>query len=146
MRPMYQPSPTVQLLFWCQREVWINVMCHPVLDSHIIWGLCFRFHHSFYQRPTGPFSNGYRWKRAIFWLYTVTNCVPGARVIGPPPKPQAGLGWGSMKRNLVTFGCRTWELNLLQLYRDRLKGLYVVARILFLLLLTSSAWPCLGPA
>ena len=32
------------------------------------------------------------------------------------------------------------------LYRDRLKGLYVVARSLLLLLLTCSAWPCLGPA
>ena len=31
-------------------------------------------------------------------------------------------------------------------YRDRLKGLYVVARSLLLLLLTCSAWPCLGPA
>ena len=31
-------------------------------------------------------------------------------------------------------------------YRDRLKGLKVVARSLFLLLLTCSAWPCLGPA
>ena len=30
-------------------------------------------------------------------------------------------------------------------YRDRLKGLYVVSRILFLLLLTCSAWPSLGP-
>ena len=30
--------------------------------------------------------------------------------------------------------------------RDYQKGLYVVARILFLLLLNSSAWPCLGPA
>ena len=32
------------------------------------------------------------------------------------------------------------------LYRDEQKGLYVVARILFLLLLNYSAWPCLGPA
>ena len=31
-------------------------------------------------------------------------------------------------------------------YRDRQKCLYVVARSLFLLLLTCSAWPCLGPA
>ena len=31
-------------------------------------------------------------------------------------------------------------------YRDRLKCFYVVARSLFLLLLTSSAWLCLGPA
>ena len=31
-------------------------------------------------------------------------------------------------------------------YRDRLKGLYVVARSLLLLLLSCSAWPCLGPA
>ena len=31
-------------------------------------------------------------------------------------------------------------------YRDRLKCWYVVARSLFLLLLTCSAWPCLGPA
>ena len=31
-------------------------------------------------------------------------------------------------------------------YRDRLKGLYVVARNFFLLLLNFSAWPCLGPA
>ena len=36
-------------------------------------------------------------------------------------------------------------VNLL-IYRDRLKGLYVVARSLMLLLLTSSACPCLGPA
>ena len=34
----------------------------------------------------------------------------------------------------------------LKVYRDRLKGLYVVARSLFLLLLTCSACPCLGPA
>ena len=33
-----------------------------------------------------------------------------------------------------------------KVYRDRLKGLYVVARSLFLLYLTCSAWPCLGPA
>ena len=26
MRPMYQPRPTMQLLFWCQRKVWINMM------------------------------------------------------------------------------------------------------------------------
>ena len=32
------------------------------------------------------------------------------------------------------------------IYRDRLKGLYVVGRSLFLLLLHCSAWPCLGPA
>ena len=32
------------------------------------------------------------------------------------------------------------------LYRDRLKGLYVVGRNFFLLLLDFSAWPCLGPA
>ena len=32
------------------------------------------------------------------------------------------------------------------MYRDRLKGLYMVARSLFMLLLTCSAWPCLGPA
>ena len=31
-------------------------------------------------------------------------------------------------------------------HRDRLKGLYMVARNLFLLLLSCSAWPCLGPA
>ena len=31
-------------------------------------------------------------------------------------------------------------------YRDRLNGLYVVARSLFLPLLTCSARPCLGPA
>ena len=31
-------------------------------------------------------------------------------------------------------------------YRDRLKGLYVVVRSLFLLLLNCSARPCLGPA
>ena len=31
-------------------------------------------------------------------------------------------------------------------YRDRLKDLYVVVISLFLLLLTCSAWPCLGPA
>ena len=30
--------------------------------------------------------------------------------------------------------------------RDPLKGLYVVARISFLLVLNRSAWPCLGPA
>ena len=30
------------------------------------------------------------------------------------------------------------------LYRDRLKGLYMVARNFFLLLLNCSAWPCLG--
>ena len=34
----------------------------------------------------------------------------------------------------------------INVYRDRLKGLYVVARSLFLLLLSCSAWPCLGPA
>ena len=32
------------------------------------------------------------------------------------------------------------------LYRDRLKGLYVVARNFFLLLLNFSAWPCLAVA
>ena len=31
-------------------------------------------------------------------------------------------------------------------YRDRLKGLYVVARNFFLLLLNISAWPCLAVA
>ena len=31
------------------------------------------------------------------------------------------------------------------MYRDRLKGLYVVARNFFMLLLNCSAWPCLGP-
>ena len=31
-------------------------------------------------------------------------------------------------------------------YRDRLKGLYVVARNFFLLLLKFSAWPCLAVA
>ena len=31
-------------------------------------------------------------------------------------------------------------------YRDRLKGLYVVARNFFLLLLNFSAWPCLAVA
>ena len=36
---------------------------------------------------------------------------------------------------------RTWYM-----YRDRLKCLYVVARSLLLLLLTCSAWLCLGPA
>ena len=30
------------------------------------------------------------------------------------------------------------------MYRDQLNGLYVVVRSLFLLLLTCSAWPCLG--
>ena len=34
----------------------------------------------------------------------------------------------------------------LQLYRGVNKGLYVVARNFFLLLLNCSAWPCLGPA
>ena len=32
------------------------------------------------------------------------------------------------------------------MYRGRNKGLYVVARNFFLLLLNCSAWPCLGPA
>ena len=32
------------------------------------------------------------------------------------------------------------------LHRDSLKGLYMVVRIFFLLLLNCSAWPCLGPA
>ena len=31
-------------------------------------------------------------------------------------------------------------------YREENKGLYVVARNFFLLLLNCSAWPCLGPA
>ena len=38
------------------------------------------------------------------------------------------------------------DINGRPLYRDRLKGLYVVARSLFLLLLTCSAWLWLGPA
>ena len=33
-----------------------------------------------------------------------------------------------------------------RLYREANKGLYVVARNFFLLLLNYSAWPCLGPA
>ena len=32
------------------------------------------------------------------------------------------------------------------IYRDRLKGMYVVARNFFLLLLNFSAWPCLDVA
>ena len=32
------------------------------------------------------------------------------------------------------------------MYREANKGLYVVARNFFLLLLNCSAWPCLGPA
>ena len=32
------------------------------------------------------------------------------------------------------------------IYRDSLKGLYVVTRIFFLFMLIGSAWPCLGPA
>ena len=34
----------------------------------------------------------------------------------------------------------------LMMYRDRLKGWYVVARNFFLLLLNCSAWPCLAVA
>ena len=35
---------------------------------------------------------------------------------------------------------------IIMVYRDRLKGLYVVARNFFLLLLNCSAWPCLAVA
>ena len=38
------------------------------------------------------------------------------------------------------------NVNLSQRYRDRLKGLYVVARNFFMLLLNCSAWPCLAVA
>ena len=38
------------------------------------------------------------------------------------------------------------SLNVDAHYRDRLKGLYVVARNFFLLLLNFSAWPCLAVA
>ena len=38
------------------------------------------------------------------------------------------------------------NLTLIMNYRNSLKGLYVVARIFFLLLLNCSARPCLGPA
>ena len=38
------------------------------------------------------------------------------------------------------------NFNLKVKYRDRLKGLYVVAKNVFLLLLNCSTWPCLGPA
>ena len=30
---IYGPHIKTELLFWCQREVWINVMCHPVLTA-----------------------------------------------------------------------------------------------------------------
>ena len=48
------------------------------------------------------------------------------------------------KRRFLSNWTSIW--NLAEEYRDRLKGLYVVARSLILLLLTCSAWPCLGPA
>ena len=39
-QPEWLPCTETQLLFWCQREVWISVMCHPVhhtctISSHI---------------------------------------------------------------------------------------------------------------
>ena len=46
-------------------------------------------------------------------------------------------------------GGKNWKrgsIGAMQEYRDRLKCLYVVAGNLFLLLLTCSAWLCLGPA
>ena len=39
-----------------------------------------------------------------------------------------------------------WCRHQMTIYRGGNKGLYVVARNFFLLLLNSSAWPCLGPA
>ena len=41
---------------------------------------------------------------------------------------------------------RPWSLSTLQVYREVNKGLYVVARNFFLLLLNCSAWLFLGPA
>ena len=53
--------------------------------------------------------------------------------------PKGRLNEEVMDRRLF---CLTSKM----LYRDRLKRWYVVARSLFLLLITCSAWPCLGPA
>ena len=47
-------------------------------------------------------------------------------------------------RNLGQAFWRHYEH--LSSYRDRLKGLYIVARNFFLLLLHFSAWPCLAVA
>ena len=48
--------------------------------------------------------------------------------------------WQIISRETMLHLC-TW-----QMYRDSLKGLYMVARIFFLLLPNCSAWLCLGPA
>ena len=57
-----------------------------------------------------------------------------------PEEGYEGDDWGVCEKHLLV------HCQLADMYRDRLKGLYVVARRLFLLLLTCSASPCLGPA
>ena len=47
---------------------------------------------------------------------------------------------------LTPFPAPLFAKSMYGLYRGGNKGLYVVARNFFLLLLDYSAWPCLGPA
>ena len=59
-----------------------------------------------------------------------------------------GLAWAARDECLKSSWC-AWTVHNVTasgVYKDRLKGLYVVARSLLLLLLTCSAWPWLGPA
>ena len=52
-----------------------------------------------------------------------------------------------LDKNRTYFGLdKYWTNWRPKYYRDWLKGLYVVARNLFMLLLTCSAWSCLGSA
>ena len=58
-------------------------------------------------------------------------------------------GWTRLRAFPCYFTAENTQLDLKTvyiMYRDELKGLYVVARSLFLLLRTCSALPCLGPA
>ena len=61
------------------------------------------------------------------WMPLCTNA---------PPVPFIRLFVSQLKSDKMSF-C---------MYRGGNKGLYVVARNFFLLLLNCSAWPCLGPA
>ena len=63
------------------------------------------------------------------------------------PRPSSRRpGWKRAENEIEVIFTASGFRVMLHNYRDRLKGLYVVARNFFLLLLNFSAWPCLAVA
>ena len=154
----------MQLSHQCQRDVWSYLMCHPVYQLSNLPLDPFRYIIASLRTPVQPIitislPSLLRYRRS--WTCRRPTSLPcwacptrrsgrstarrGARSTAQGEAGTATPGRRSTPSQSPTSRRSTlWQWSVY--YRDRLKGLYVVPRSFFLLLLTCSAWPCLVPA